>query len=206
MDSNSLMLTAAGLSKDDIGMVSGVLYGVESFEKWLSEYRKVSEGLIIALRNVDDPKLTLVFEGSKTYDLAKNRVELLTSEEFINQSSAFDSPLPSYFSVRYFDKGTIPVSNYVALSYREGGELKRDWLAFVRTNQDFFESLQIEPAGIGIDPENYEHAYLLFRQKDYVAFKKAMNSPRKIDKFLDSLKLPEQTLISYWFRISESAN
>lgn len=202
----SLMLKSAGREANEIGMVNGVLFEVDNFNTWMLEYEKVSKDLIIAFRNVDNPKMTLVFEGSGSHELAKSRVKLLSSEAFIKRSTALGDPVSSYYKIEYFDKVPDPSPHFIALSYPSGGDPEQDWLGFIEQNKPYFDELKIEGAGIGTNPENPEQAYLLFRQEDFVSFRKSMNSPKKINKFLNKLNLPEHTLISYWVRISQPAD
>ena len=198
----TVLLKTAGLEKEDIGVVSGVLFDVENFDIWLEAYRKSSKGLIIALRNVDAPKITLVFEGFKTKAEADDQVKHLSSEVFIKEARSQGDPISSYYKIEYFDKIPVPDPHFFALSYSEGGDPERNWIDFVTSNKEVFEQAGIEPAGIGTNPDDKNQAYLLFRQKDFVSFRKSMNSPNKINKFLDKLDLPEHTLLSYWVRIS----
>lgn len=201
---SSLMLKPAGLEKDEIGMVSGVLFEVEDFDKWMRAYEQETNGLIIAFRNVDDPDMTLVFEGSKSKELAEKRVERLTSDEFLSVSSALGDPISSFYEVKYFDKRSDLPDHYVALSYSAGGDPDQDWMEYVQSNDSLFMEYKIEPAGIGTNPEDGEQVYILYRQYDFISFRKSLNSPRKINKFLDKFQMPEHTMISYWVRISQA--
>ena len=197
------MLTAAEMDPEQMTMVSGMLYKVKDFDAWMQTYEAAADGLIIAFRSVDAPNMTLVFEGSKTLEEAEKRVELLSSEEFLNQSSSFDDPISSYYKIQYVETIESPPTHFFALSYASGGDPEEDWLEFVMSNMNYFKEFNIEPAGIGTDPNQDDRAYLLFRQYDFVGTRKMLNSPRKINKFLEKLELPEQTLISYWIRISQ---
>jgi hypothetical protein len=197
------MLTAAEMDPEQMTMVSGMLYKVKDFDAWMQTYEAAADGLIIAFRSVDAPNMTLVFEGSKTLEEAEKRVQLLSSEEFLNQSSSFDDPISSYYKIQYVETIESPPTHFFALSYASGGDPEEDWLEFVMSNMNYFKEFNIEPAGIGTDPNQDDRAYLLFRQYDFVGTRKMLNSPRKINKFLEKLELPEQTLISYWIRISQ---
>lgn len=200
----TMMLAATELNEDELAIVNGMLFDVEDFDKWMEAYGDVSQGLIIAFRNVDDPNLTLVFEGSKTREVADERVFKLSSDSFLNKATVFEQPLSSFYTVTYLDKDDNPPDHFLALSYASGGNPDEDWGEFVNRNSDFFKEHYIEPAGIGVDPELNDRAYLLFRQYDFVESRKLLNSPRKINKFLEKSGLPEQTMISYWVRISQS--
>ena len=197
------MLVSGEMNVADMKMVSGVVFEVEDFNTWISSYGEVAKGLIIALRNVDAPNVTLVFEGSKTLEMAEERVAMLSSDEFLSNSTAFGDPLTSYYQIKFVDKIANPPNHFFALSYPADGNPEQDWLTFVQEKAEIFEEFKIEPSGIGTDPRQPDRGYLLFRLNDFVASRKLLNSPRKINKFLERLELPENTLISYWVRISQ---
>lgn len=196
------MLTSEEMDFEKMRVVSGMVFEVEDFNTWMDTYGEVAEGLIIAFRNVDAPDVTLVFEGSPDLDAAEDRVDLLASETFLNNSTAFDDPIASYYEIKFVDTVANPPTHFFALSYANDGDPAKDWVEFVKRNMNYFKELNIEPSGIGIDPRQPDRGYLLFRQFDFVASRKLLNSPRKINKFLERLELPEHTLISYWIRIS----
>ena len=197
------MLTAEDMDFEKMRMVSGMVFEVEEFNSWMDAYGEVAEGLIIAFRNVDAPDVTLVFEGSPDLESAKERVALLSSDAFLRSSTAFDDPIASYYEIKFVDTVSNPPTHFFALSYANDGDPEKDWFEFVKRNMAYFKELNIEPSGIGIDPRQPDRGYLLFRQFDFVASRKMLNSPRKINKFLDRLGLPEHTLISYWIRVSQ---
>ena len=197
------MLISEGVDMETMRLVNGIVFKVEDFDKWMNVYGKIADGLIIAFRNVDAPDMTLIFEGQSTLEAALERTETLTSEDFLAGSSAYDDPITSYYEIAYVDTVANPPNHFFALSYSSGGDIERNWPAFVRDNMAYFKELGLEPSGIGTDPRQADRGYLLFRQYDFIALRKTLNSPRKINKFLERLELPDQTLISYWVRISE---
>ena len=199
----TVVLKSADLQQDDIGLVNGTLFFVDDFNAWLSAYSKVTKGLIISLRNVDDPNINLVFEGSKTNDEAVKRVELLSSKSFLDECTAQGDPMSNYYKIEYYNKTPNPTKHYFAISFTDAEE--RNWIDFVSQNSAFFEKMGITVAGIGTNPDSASEVYILFRQKDFVSFRKELNSPRKIKRFLEVIAVPEDALISYWVRTNEPA-
>lgn len=201
---DAMKLTTVEIT-EEMKVASGMMFTVEDFDTWMNAYGDVAEGLIIAFRNVDAPNMTLVFEGSPSLAIAEKRIEMLSSEDFLSTSSAFGEPISSFYKIEYVKTVPNPPTHFFALSYPSGGDPAKDWLKFVIDNEEFFKELEIEPAGIGTDPDQSDRAYLLFRQFDFITLRKALNSPKKRNKFLDRLGLPDETMISYWIRISQSA-
>jgi hypothetical protein len=200
---STVVLKSANLEQEDIGMVNGTLFFVNDFNAWFSAYSKVTKGLIISLRNVDDPNINLVFEGSKNNDDAVKRVELLTSKSFLEKCTAQGDPMSNYYKIEYYSKISNPTKHYFAISFTDTET--RNWIDFVSQNEVFFEEMGITVAGIGTNPDINSEVYILFRQKDFVSFRKELNSPRKIKRFLEAIAVPEDALISYWVRTSEPA-
>jgi hypothetical protein len=184
-----------------MSFVSGMLFKVEDFEKWLYAYHDASEGLIIGLRNVDDPKLALIFEGANSMDILEGRVSKLSSESFLSTATSVGEPFSSFYKIEYVTKAENPPKTFFALSFTAENSL--DWIAWTEKFQDYFMELNLETAGIGTNPEDPLQVYILFRLNDFVEFRKNHNSPRKVDRLLENLSLPRNTLLSYWIRINE---
>lgn len=185
-----------------MGVVTGTLFRVEDYGQWMKAYERESRGLIISLRNVDAPQLALIFEASQDMTAAEERVAILSDSVFLEAASSLSDPVYSFYSVEYFDPIHDPPVYFFAISYRGGQEV--DWPAKLARYKSFFKEKGIEPAGVGSNPLDKGQVYMLFRMDDFLAFRKSMNSPRKMSKFIDDFDLPGHTLFSYWVKTSKA--
>ena len=189
--SSSLQLAKS--NPQGISSVCGVIFQVSEYDTWLEEYNKRNKGTIIVLRNVNDPSLLVVFEGSNSQEMIEGRAAVLTDDEFLTAATAMGEPVVSYYDVQYMNPAEQEHIYYVALIFdaEDMGQL----LASVERNITMYDGYGLLPMGIGNDPFNPTKVYMLLTLDDFVSFKKHTNSPRKRKRFARSLNLPEETLI-----------
>jgi hypothetical protein len=181
-----------------ISKVCSVLYHVNDFDAWLLEYNKRAQGTIIVLRNVDDPSIVIVFEGGQSQDMVEGRTSELAEADFLKAATVDGDHVISYYDIQYMGSSEKEYKHYVALMFNMKdinqflGSLKKDLSHYV--------DYGLTPMGIGTNPSNPEQVYMLLTLEDFVAFRKRTNSPRKINRFISSLNLPDETLILNWAR------
>ena len=184
----------------NISVVCGALFKVNDFDTWIKAYEKSAEGIIILLRNVDDPSLVLSFEGRQSQDLVEQRAIELMDNKFLKEAGVMGDPVVNYYDVQYMSQSETDYKHYVGLIF-EIDDIKQLLAALVR-DINVYASYGLVPMGIGTDPIHTNEVYMLLSLDDFVSFRKQTNSPRKIKRFINSLNLPAATTISNWAKTS----
>ncbi|RLD20593.1 MAG: hypothetical protein DRI71_10155 [Bacteroidetes bacterium] len=182
----------------DISVVCSVLYHVDDFNSWLIEYNKIGHETIVILRNVDDPSLVIVFEGGQSKDMVEGRTSELVEADFLDAATVNGDHVVSYYDVQYMGSSEKEYKHYVALIFNTKDI--NQFLASLKKDLSHYVDYGLTPMGIGTNPSNPEQVYMLLTLEDFITFRKSTNSPRKINRFISSLNLPDETLILNWAR------
>lgn len=183
---------------ENISVVCGVLFKVDSFDSWLVEYRKIAEGTIILLRMVDDPSMVMVFEGGETLEMMEDRVDELTNSEFLSIASVSSKPVISFFDIQYMRTSEKDYKQYVAFMF-ELEDINK-LLGSLNEDLNLYNEYGLKPVGIGTNPHDSEQVYMLLTLEDFVSFRKRTNSPREFRRIINILKLPEDAMMLNWAR------
>jgi hypothetical protein len=176
--------------------VCGVVFKVNNFDDWLLAYNKSADSTIMLLRNINDPSIVMVFEGGATHEKVEDRATDLQHENFLAEAAVVGDPIISFYNVEYMSSSETEMNHYVGLSFTMDNI--EGFLASLKEDIGLYHNYGLIPLGIGTDLENPEEVYMLLSLHDFVKFRKRTNSPRKIHRFTNSLKLPESTLMSTW--------